>query len=345
MPLKAQKETEIRNFIRSYPVRKNASLEVVNKYGSVRLTNWDLDSVSIRAEVIAYAPDRSKTEKMFDGVKIDITDYDYTIRARTEFSQSFGMLVESFKGMTSKMISYDSRLEVNYYISLPEYLDITVENRYGDVYIEDSKGTVSLTISNGSLKAGTIDKASSLNLSFCDAKIRSIGSGRLDASLSEITINEIKDLTIKSIGSKFEIEKASSLRTDSRRDKFFIGTVDWLYGNSYFTDFRIDNLVRKIEITSKYGNITTEKIEKGFESVNLVSGYSDISLDFDENASYNLDLRHVNAFVSLPDNDENIEKHSLDSEKKEYLIKGHIGGGSDGATVKIDATRGNIYLK
>ncbi len=340
-----QKDSEIRNYTRSYAVRKNFSLEVTNKYGAVHLTTWDVDSVSIRAEAIAYGPDRSRISKMFDGLEIDITDYDYVIRARTEFSQNFNMFIESFKGMTSKMIPYDSRLEINYYISLPEYLNINIENRYGDVFLENSTGTVSITISNGSLKAGNLLKAPSINLSFCDAVIQSIGSGRIDASLSEITIDETTDLTIKSIGSKIEVEKAGDIRVDSRRDKFFIGTVETLSGSSYFTDYRIDYLLKKADITSKYGDIDINNVEKGFGSINIISNYSDVSLNFDESSSYNLEIRHVNAHVVLPDNNKDIEKETLDYDKKEYTMTGKVGNNPGTSEVKLDATRGNIYIK
>ena len=38
-------------------------------------------------------------------------------------------------------------------------------------------------------------------------------------------------------------------------------------------------------------------IENGFESVNLNTGYTDVSLGFDPGSSYNLDIRHLNAFL------------------------------------------------
>ena len=144
----------------------------------------------IRAEVKAVASDKEKLGKMFDGVIINMTESKYQIRAETNFTQNIGMIFENFKGMTSKIISYDSRVEINYYISMPEYLNLKIENKYGDVYMEDNTGDFSISLSNGSFKANSLGANSSLNLLFCDATINSIASGKMDASFSEISSNE-----------------------------------------------------------------------------------------------------------------------------------------------------------
>ena len=275
----AQNESETRNFIKTLPVGRETTLEVSNKYGTVQITPWSKDSAYIRAEVKAYGKDQSKLSKMFEGIKINITDTKYIVRAQTEFTSNINMLFESFKGMTSKMISYDSHIEINYYISVPEYLNLKIENKYGDVYLENSTGESRISISNGSFKANSLGKNSSLTMTFCDAKINSILSGTLDASFSDVTIESAEDLTINSISSKYDIKKAGIIRGESRRDKFYIDDIASLNCTSYFTDFRIAIIRKELNLNSKYGDINARLIDKGFESVNINSGYSDISLE------------------------------------------------------------------
>lgn len=343
--ISAQKETETRNYIKSFKSTRDASLEVSNKYGSVHLSSWKKDSVSIRAEVKAFATSQPKLAKMFEGVNVDITGTKYTIRANTEFSESISGLFESFKGMTGKVISYDSRIEINYYISAPEYIDVSIENRYGDVSAGNIGGRFTLTLSNGDFKAESIEKAASLTLSFSNASIRSLASGKMDANFSEVNLDRTGDIDISSISSKFNIREAGSVRCESRKDKFFIENAGSLSGNSYFTEFRIGNLKKSMDLNARFGNVNTDLIEKNFSSLNVISTSSDISLRFEKGSSYNLDIRHVNAFVVLPDNDANIEKKSLNEEKKEYTIYGTVGKNPGSAKVKLDATRGNIYIK
>jgi hypothetical protein len=343
--LKAQSESEVHSFIRSASVEKETSLEISNKYGAIHITPWNKDSVLIRAEVKAFAPNQAKLKKMFDGVTINITESRYLIRAQTEFTQNINMLFESFKGMTSKLISYDSRVEINYYINIPDYINLKIENKYGDVYMEDNTGKVSISVSNGSFKANSLGKESSITLVFCDATINSIISGKIDASFSELTIGEAEDLSVNSISSRYEIKKAGFISSESRRDKFYIENVEILKGNSYFTDYKISNLKKEIDLTTMYGSINADFIEKRFEEISINSGYSDISLRFETGSSYNFDIRHINSFLVLPDKDIKTEQKTLNEDKKELMTFGTAGKNPGTTKVKIDATRGNIYLK
>jgi hypothetical protein len=340
-----QSNSEVRSFIKSLPVGKETSLEVNNKYGSIHITSWNKDSAYIRAEVKAFASSQAKLNKMFDGITINYTVTSYMVRAQTDFTQNINMLFESFKGMTSKLISYDSHVEINYYINIPDYINLKIENKYGDVYMEDNSGIFSVSVTNGSFKANSIKKGSALSLVFCDATINSIASGKIDASFSEVTIGETDDLFINSISSRFDIKKAGVIRSESRRDKFFITSADKFQTNSYFSDFSLNNIKKELNMTTRYGSVNADFIDKGFEAININSGYSDLSLDFEQGSSYNLDIRHINAFVVLPDKNSNTEKKAIDEEKKEYITSGTIGKNPGTVRVKIDANRGNIYLK
>ncbi|MBK7709539.1 MAG: hypothetical protein IPJ37_00095 [Bacteroidales bacterium] len=344
-PVSSQGNSEIRNFIKTLPAGKETELEVLNKYGTIEITQWKKDSVMIRAEIKAVASNREKLDKMFDGVSISMNESKYQIRAETKFTQNIGMVFENFKGMTSKLISYDSRVEINYYISIPGYINLKIENKYGDVYMEDITGDFSISLSNGSFKANSLGKNSTLNLSFCDAAINSIASGRIDASFSELKSDELGEVSINSISSKYEIKKAGTVTIESRRDKFYIDDIKTIKGTSYFTDFNIKRLRAETSLSTRYGNLTIDQIDNGFESVNLNTGYSDVSLAFEPGSSYNLDIRHLNAFLVISDKNAKTEKKVLNEDKKEYITSGTVGKSSSGSRVSIDATHGDIYLK
>jgi hypothetical protein len=341
----AQNDSEVRSFMKTVKVGRETSLEVLNKYGTLHISPWNKDSASIRAEIKAFAPNQAKLDKMFGGIRINITEAGSLVKAETEFNQNINMLFENFKGMTSKIISYESRVEINYYISIPEYLNLRIENKYGDVYMENSSGTFSASVSNGTFKANSLGPKSTLTLAFCDAKINSIASGKIDASFSELNIGETGDLTITSISSKYEIKKGDNITTESRRDKFFIHNAESLKGNSYFTDYNLNLLKKAIDLTARYGSVTVDLIENGFETVVINSGYSDLSLEFDPGASYKFDIRHINSYLVLPEKNTKSEKKVINEDKKEYMTFGTAGKNPGEASVKIDATRGNIYLK
>jgi hypothetical protein len=343
--LRGQSYSEMRTFQKSFRVNKEMTLEVSNKYGTLHLTTWDKDSVSVRAEIEAFASTQTKLGKMFEGININFSESSYQIIAQTDFTQSISMLFESFKGMTKKLIPYDSRIQINYFISLPENINLKIDNKYGDVYMENNSADISISLSNGSFKANVLNKASEIKLAFCDATINKIASGTIDASFSEVIIRDSENLSISSISSRLDLKQAGKVNTESRRDKYFIGTITSIEGDSYFTDFKIEELLEELDLITKYGSIYTDVIDKSIQRIAINSGYTDIGLSFDPGVSYNLDIRHINAFLTTPGKNAQLEKKSINEDKKEYITFGTIGKNPGNIKVKIDANRGNVFIK
>jgi hypothetical protein len=330
---------------KSVRVNKETTLELINKYGTIHITPGTTDSVLIRVETEATASSLERLRKVFDGININISETSYMVRAQTDFNQNISMLFESFKGMTSKIIPYDSKIEINYFVTAPDYINLKIDNKYGDVYMENNMGVSTITISNGSFKANKLDKVSGMNFTFCDAKINSVNEGTIDASFSELIIGESKNLIVNSVSSRFDLKKAIRINAKSRRDKYFIGSVESISGDSYFSDYSIDVLSKEINLLPKYGSINVDLIEESIELISIKSSFTDISLDFEPSVSYNVDIRHINAFVVLPDQDTKVEKKTINEDKREYMTFGTVGRNPGKSRVIIDATRGNIYLK
>jgi hypothetical protein len=344
-PLSAQSVSEKRSFTKSLPLEKDSRLEIINKYGDIHITSWKKDSVYIMADIEAFAQNHSKLEKLFDGIEINITTTGLLVRAETEFGREITVLLESLKGLTEKIIDYDSRVQINYYINIPDHVDINIENQFGDISMENNTGVISVDLSNGDFKANYLNRISELSLDFGDVEIGSVKSGKISTTFSKYVISESGDLSINSTSSRFELDKAEKINIESRRDKFFIGNIAGMSGISYFTDYNIENLTGSTDLTLKYGRFDAESVDAGFDDINLSSAYCDISMDFDPSVSYEFEIRHTNAFVVIPDKNIKSEKETINEDKKEYLISGTLGNNPGSRKVKIDATRGNIYLK
>lgn len=337
--------TQKRIFERTEPVNRETTLEIGNKYGNIEITEWKRDSVLIRAEIEANASNQSRTDKMIKGIEIEITSSKYLLRAQTTFAQTLNVFLESFKGMTNKIISYDSRVQINYYIKAPAYINLKIDNKYGDIYLEESRGNVDILLSNGSLKARSLTKRSSLSLSFCNAVINKAEDCKTDASFSEILIDDAEDLLIKSVSSKFEIKNVGNIDVESRRDKYYIGKINSLRGNSYFSQFKINQLAVEVAFNARYGNITAETIESNFRTIEIEAGYNDLNLTFDPSASYFLEIRHLKSSVTLPISGAGIEKRVINEDRREYIYEGAIGKNPGSRKVRITTSMGNIIIR
>lgn len=83
--LSAQTYSEKNTYMKSLPVNRDMTLEINNKYGTIHITTWSIDSVEIKAEVEAYASDHDRLDKMFREVNVNITGSSFLIRAETLF--------------------------------------------------------------------------------------------------------------------------------------------------------------------------------------------------------------------------------------------------------------------
>ena len=337
--------TQKRIFERKEPVTRETTLEINNKYGTVEVTVWKKDSVSIRAEIEAQAPNQERTDKMIKGINIEISSTKYFIRAQTEFEQSLNMILENFKGMTKKLIPYDSKVQINYYIQAPPYMNLRIENRYGDIYIDQNSSDVNISLSNGSLKANTLSKISQLKVSFGNVVIKNAGDCNIDGSFSEFIIDESDHIRVKSISSRYDIKQVKTLLVESRRDKFYIGTATTLTGDSYFTQLRVNRLLSDTDLSARYGDTYFELIENSFRTINVTSSYNDLTLNFEPSASYNLEIRNTGTSVILPSGNADIKREVLNEEKREYIHTGTVGRNPDSRVVKINATRGTILIR
>ena len=75
-------------------------------------------------------------------------------------------------------------------------------------------------------------------------------------------------------------KKPEQSQLNRRRDKFYIDNIKTIKGTSYFTDFNLKNLRGEASLSTRYGNLNIDLIQNGFESINLNTGYTDVSLGF-----------------------------------------------------------------
>lgn len=345
IPLGAQDESANKSFSKSLTVGRETKLEVINRYGDINISTWDKDSAYITAEIEAYAPDQTRLDKLVAGINVSITGTGSLIRAETVFERETTVLLESFKEFTGKLIDFESRIEINYFISIPDYIDIDIKNQFGDISAEDNTGTISVDLSNGDFRANNLNRISALNLDFGDAVIGSVKSAKIITSFSKINIERSDELDLSSTSSRFDLGKAGVIEIESRKDKFFIGEISTITGASWFTDYSVEYLVTAAGLDLKFGSCDIERINGRFDNMVIKSANADIKANFEPSASYEYEIRQVNAYVVLPENKTRAEKETVNENRKEYLLTGKIGAGTGKSRLKIDASRGNVNIR
>ena len=332
----AQNLTDSRSVSKSFPASRETTLEVVNKYGKIQLVTWDKDSVAVDVDIHLTESSTSKLKKLKEDVSIDFTGSKTYIIAKTVIDSESGRIESELKSIGNTISGTNKKVEINYMVYVPAQMDVVLTNKFGDIYMDDLEGQVDIDLSNGVLKANNLKGNSSISLSFANGMIKSLGSSTMKLSYSDLALNEVSQLDLDSKSSKLNVDSVNVVKISSRRDKLYFKKVEYLYGQSNFSQVWVYDFLRESDVYMKYGKLTIEHIVPGFTKIFVESDYTDITLMFDKKASFGFDiLHHRKSVLRLPDS-KSLDEESFDGDEL-YKTVGKLGSGDPGGQVNIDA--------
>ncbi len=324
------------NLSREFPVTRETTLEIQNKYGKIQVVSWEKDLVQIDVEIRVSESSEAKLKKLKDDISIDFTGTKSYIIAKSKFKSESKRLASELKSVSHTLSGSNKKVEINYLVSMPAYMDLVLTNKFGDIYMDDHSGEIEIKLSNGAIKANRLDGNANISLNFANGMINSLGSATLSLSYSDLTLGDAGQLDMTSKSSKLNADSVNVLKIHSRRDKLFFQRVEYLYGNSSFSEVWIYDFIRESDLSMKYGKLTIEHIMPAFSKIYVKSEFTDLTLLFDEQCSFDVDiLHHEKALVRLPEN----LKRSTESEqgKEHFRTLGTSGDIEPSAHVTIDA--------
>ena len=337
--------SETRDLVKRFAVSSKTQIEIANKYGKIDVKTWDKDSAVFEISIRVEEKKLSKLEESIRNIEFDITDNQHYLIVRTEVEKNKSGLAKEFKRFKETLLSSDGNIQVDYTVWIPDANKLKIENKYGDIYIGDYKGEVSIDLSNGNLKANNFEKDFNLILNFGDATINTFKKGQLECSFSELSLKKASSVRIRSRSTEFDIQQIQELNTDSRRDKYRIDKIDLFDGQSSFSTVRINELTDRINIRTEYGDLEIEKTVADFGNVVIQSKSTDISLYFPQEASFNFEISQAKTGLSLP-GQMKTETEEISEDGKTTTIKGHFGESTDNSLkLNISAESGSINVR
>jgi hypothetical protein len=323
--------------VRKFKTTEKHAVEVSNKYGKIHVIAWDKDSVKFEVDLRISANSYQKMEKLRDNISFDFTSSKYYIVAKTVFASKGGIISDFVDAFIPS-----NQVTINYMVYVPRNVSLKIENKFGDIYMDDFNGNVEIILSNGDLKANKLSGTPIVKLSSGNGTINNIQKGKVYVSYSDLRIKASSNMMLESRSSRITLDQTSDIIIDSRRDKIDIQQVDDVSASGYFTSLNIENLTEELRCNFKYGNIMVEQVSDKFTFINLDSEYTDIDLMFDRTTSYLIDIAHSNdVYINLPASLAKIQTRDLDVEKKLMLTYGKIGSTATETShkVKINAPK------
>ncbi|MFK7755383.1 MAG: hypothetical protein AB8B53_00470 [Flavobacteriales bacterium] len=276
---------------RSFAVNETSKIEVENKYGDIFIDTWNKDSVRFEIEIVAYSEKEEHLESLIDMVDIEFNDYSSFILVETKIGEDRNILDKAAFSF-SKNISGTREVRVNYRIFIPPNVKLSIENNFGDVFIDEYNGEFSLDIAHGDFRANLLSDMKVVKSKYGEVKIDEATGGRFEFSFVKgAELGSLKDVFIKSSSSEIDIEYINELRVESRLDEIYIDNLDQVSGKTNMTKLHIKSLALGAELTSKYGNVRVDDLMPTAERVRMDGSNTDYSLGFTAETKGTFDLQ------------------------------------------------------
>jgi len=230
--ISAQTFSDNKTVTKSYKVSPETTVEINNKYGKVHIIPWDKDSVRITASMNVSSSNLSRLQKVKSRINFNFTSTKFYISAVTDFGTNGNQILTELKSLSDAIISGQNQIVINYLVYCPTEINLNLVNKFGDIYIDEMIGKLKVSLSNGDLKINSVEGEAQIELAFGSGIINDIREGQLTVAYSDMKIKDALRLDIDSKSSTLNIDRADYVKVVSRRDKYFINTIETCHKSS-----------------------------------------------------------------------------------------------------------------
>lgn len=287
-----------KEFHREFTPIDNSTLTVINKYGSVVTETWDKNFVVVDVTVKVIHPSADRARRILGMISVEFTEEDGNLKAETIFSNEFSSI--SWRGSNNSF-------SINYVIKMPARVNFDVTNKYGNTVIDELSGLVRANVRYGNLTVdkltrGNVKPLNTLMVAYGKATVYELGWAEINARyVGMFSVERATALLVDSKYSKVSVERVSSLVADSKYDGYSIGEANNIVILGGYTDLRFDRVSRKLDVETKYGNLTVNYVPEGFENITVRAGFCAVRLGIDPSACYRLDANSSYGSIKLDD--------------------------------------------
>lgn len=297
----------------NYDISNEYTLKLIGKYSDYKIVNWDEDRISFHVEIIAKSNKETALDNILGSIDVHLSD----------IKESRETKVVEAKTIIDNLRLNNASISINYYIMIPNDLDVDVDNIYGDVDIQSAKD-VRMRLMYGDSNINAADNIDA-EILYSDITIGTVNNFNADAQYSEIDCHVAKKV------------EAEVLYTDT-----YLKTVEDIRIANMYGDLEIGNLINKIECGLKYSDIEIENVNKNFTTINIDAMYSDVNISLTNEHCFSYDISESYGSISSKVLKDNANK--LIKEHNGETIIGNINDNEKLHNINIEALYGDVEI-
>ena len=338
LPANANRDSDFRRSEQfAFDVNSNSLLELFNHNGNVVIENTGESRLNIEATVTGRARDLEEAKRITQKIKVIVKTDDGKITVSSDVPKS---------------LKFDE-FDVSYVVTMPEWLNINLSNKYGNVVANQLFGKTSIKVSYGSLKIKQLNDRTggfpTIDLAYCrESEIEEMQLGGINASYTNVAIGNGFAVAISSKFSKWKIGTAKSMAIEASYDNFSIANVGKIDATMKYTDLNINGLQTLGKISSEYGNVSVKNVDRDFSNIDIKTNFGNVTLSVAKLEGYSLNLKTKYGNIRTPKlggvNQEttSTQTFSYNSEQKTQTVK--PTNGEPSGEIRINVNYGNINI-
>jgi hypothetical protein len=327
--MKATAEEKTKEYHESWAASSMQTLEIINKFGDVKINNNNGSDVTIDVVITVEAPNENKADEMLELINVDFGKSGSTVKAETDIDKEF---------------KSRQKFSIDYTVNIPSDKNLNISNKYGNTFVNVLNANGNFNIQYGSFTASELKAPANGNmdvsLAYGKAEIGSANDLKVEVKYSKMNFGEVKNINLESKYSVLNIEEAGDIQVESKYDTFDFEEVQSVTATTKYSHFKIEELKKGLKIDSGYGGISVEEIAPDFESISIENSYGQIKLGLSD-SGYKLDASCNYCGISYPE-DEFVGNKMKDNNTR--TVKGKVGN-RNGGNVYIRSRYGEIKLQ
>lgn len=321
-------EEKTKEFHDSWAASGIETVEIINKFGEVKITNGGGSKITIDVVVTVDASTEKKADELLAKIDVALRKSGSTVKGETTIENNFNS---------------PRKFSIDYVVNVPPDKNLNISNKYGNTIVNQLNANGDFNIQYGNLTANMLNTPSNgkmnILLAYGNASVEGAGNLKVDIKYSAMTLGEIKNLMLESKYSTLDIEEGEVIQIESRYDKLNFEEVLSVTADCKYSHIKIEQLAKSIKVDAGYGSVKIDQVAKDFESVSITNSYGQIALGLDE-ASYSIDASCEYCGISYPE--DNFKGNKI-KERNTQTINGKVGEGS-GGKVMVKSRYGDIKL-
>lgn len=333
-----------RKIEKTFSVNDNAEVEVTNKYGKVHINTWQKNEVQLTIEILVEDKNEERAQERLENIEIEIFADPSRVTAITSIES-----MKSSGGWWPSGWNSDNgnhKMEINYTLFIPQTNSIDINNKYGNVYVDDLLGNANVVVKYGNLDAEKLaGERSSIELGYGNGKIALMEEADVEVKYSNLEIDECRNLELENKYSDVELGVIGILETDTKYGQLEIEKVHTFEGDVRYTDLDIEELLSLVDVEVAYGStFNIDYISPDFESIEIEASYINVELNFDEAARFQV---YADASYGNINWDDEFDFEYQDHDESKHGTAESLSAttGNANSKVNVDIDYGNLKLK